>query len=198
MSKQLPTVTYRHGIYQKVIDQTTIKAAVNEVANYIINMYQCLNESPVLLGVLNGAIYFMTDLHRTLQAKGLEAHIDTIAAQSYHKPGEQGNVTISKEPKLDLTNRFVIIVEDIVDTGKTAHAIRNHVSKLYHCETLEIVALVKRISAIADSKQKIHNVKDIYSGIRYRGDEWLVGYGFDDDEAGRALPDIYKRIEMLT
>ncbi|OIO47128.1 MAG: hypothetical protein AUJ28_01230 [Parcubacteria group bacterium CG1_02_37_51] len=191
------TVTLTHGVYKKIIGQEEIASTVDKIADYIVNWYGNFKDTPVLLGVLNGVVYFLVDLHRALQKKGLTAHIDTTAASSYTKPGKQGEVKITKPPKLDLNNRTVIIVEDIVDSGNTARAIIDFILKEYKVKHLDVVALVLRDTDASALNQMRNSITLNYIGIQYADDDWLVGYGFDDDEDGRALPDIYKRVKIL-
>ncbi|MFH1668212.1 MAG: phosphoribosyltransferase family protein [Candidatus Komeilibacteria bacterium] len=191
---QKPTLTFSHGVYEKTISQTTIEEVIDNIADYILDWYSDLKKAPILLGVLNGVVYFLVDLHRALQRKHFTAHIDTIAASSYTEPGKQGKVKITKLPKLDLNGRRVIIVEDIIDSGNTAKAIIDFIVKNYKTESLEIIALVLRLTNDATLSQERNGLQINYAGICCSGDEWLIGYGFDDNEGGRALPDIYKRI----
>jgi hypoxanthine phosphoribosyltransferase len=135
---------------------------------------------PLLVGVLKGAFMFMSDLARAID---LPVEFDFMAVSSYGSATRtSGVVRIIKDLDLDLTDRHVLIVEDIVDSGLTLAYLRRNLAAR-HPASLEIVALL-----VKDGLQK----SDL--DIKYVGfqipPEFVVGYGLDVAERYRNLPDV--------
>jgi len=135
---------------------------------------------PLLVGVLKGAFMFMSDLARAID---LPVEFDFMAVSSYGSATRtSGVVRIIKDLDLDLTNRHVLIVEDIVDSGLTLAYLRRNL-EARDPASLEIVALL-----VKDGLQK----SDL--DIKYVGfqipPEFVVGYGLDVAERYRNLPDV--------
>jgi hypoxanthine phosphoribosyltransferase len=137
---------------------------------------------PLLVGVLKGAFMFMSDLARAID---LPVEFDFMAVSSYGSATRtSGVVRIIKDLDLDLTDRHVIIVEDIVDSGLTLAYLRRNL-EARHPASLEIVALL-----VKDGLQK----SDL--DIKYVGFQippnFVVGYGLDVGERYRNLPDVVR------
>lgn len=135
---------------------------------------------PLLVGVLKGAFMFMSDLARAID---LPVEFDFMAVSSYGSATRtSGVVRIIKDLDLDLTDRHVLIVEDIVDSGLTLAYLRRNL-EARHPASLEIVALL-----VKEGLQK----SDL--DIKYVGfpipPEFVVGYGLDVGERYRNLPDV--------
>jgi hypoxanthine phosphoribosyltransferase len=135
---------------------------------------------PLLVGVLKGAFMFMSDLARAID---LPVEFDFMAVSSYGSATRtSGVVRIIKDLDLDLTDRHVLIVEDIVDSGLTLAYLRKNL-EARHPASLEICALL-----VKDGLQK----SDL--DIKYVGfsipPEFVVGYGLDVAEKYRNLADI--------
>jgi hypoxanthine phosphoribosyltransferase len=135
---------------------------------------------PLLVGVLKGAFMFMSDLARAID---LPVEFDFMAVSSYGSATRtSGVVRIIKDLDLDLTDRHVLIVEDIVDSGLTLAYLRRNL-EARHPASLEIVALL-----VKDGLQK----SDL--DIKYVGFQipptFVVGYGLDVAERYRNLPDV--------
>jgi hypoxanthine phosphoribosyltransferase len=133
---------------------------------------------PLLVGVLKGAFMFMSDLARAID---LPVEFDFMAVSSYGSATRtSGVVRIIKDLDLDLTDRHVLIVEDIVDSGLTLAYLRRNL-EARHPASLEIVALL-----VKDGLQK----SDL--DIKYVGfpipPTFVVGYGLDVGERYRNLP----------
>jgi hypoxanthine phosphoribosyltransferase len=135
---------------------------------------------PLLVGVLKGAFMFMSDLSRAID---LPVEFDFMAVSSYGSATRSsGVVRIIKDLDLDLTDRHVLIVEDIVDSGLTLAYLRRNLAARGPA-SLEICALL-----VKDGLQK----SDL--DIRYVGftipPRFVVGYGLDVNERYRNLPDV--------
>lgn len=136
--------------------------------------------APLLVGVLKGAFMFMSDLARAID---LPVEFDFMAVSSYgHSTRSSGVVRIVKDLDLDLADRDVIIVEDIIDSGLTLNYLRRNLLAR-NPASLEVCALLVRENHRMDG-----------SILRYEGfrvpSDFLVGYGLDVNERFRNLSDI--------
>ena len=157
-----------------------------EISNRVINICEELNKyyknkEPIVIGVLNGCIYFMMDI---LNKCDFSYRIEFIKAKSYKgMHSEKLNVDYFLSDKL-LTGKDILIVEDIIDTGKTMNKIYN---KILKCEPndLRVITLLSKID-------KINNKIDIdWSGFKIEN-KYVIGYGLDYNNLFRNLKDIYK------
>ncbi len=154
-----------------------IKEAVRRVASEINSKY--LDKRPVLVCVLGGAFIFLSDLARELT---MDVEIDFVKAESYTNgttPAHEPRLTLY--PKIDLTGRDVIIVEDIIDTAATYLKVREVIKEMAPA-SLKCCALLCRRGAPVE--------------VRYKGFEideglFVVGYGLDYGEEYRALKALY-------
>ncbi len=133
---------------------------------------------PLLVGVLKGAFLFMSDLARCID---LPVELDFMAVSSYGSATKtSGVVRIIKDLDTDLTDRHVVIVEDIVDSGLTLAYLRKNLAAR-HPATLEVCSLL-----VKEGLQKVD------PDLRYVGFRippvFGVGYGLDVDERYRNLP----------
>jgi hypoxanthine phosphoribosyltransferase len=134
--------------------------------------------APLLVGVLKGAFVFMSDLARSIR---LPVEFDFMAVSSYGSATKtSGIVRIVKDLDLDLTDRHVIVVEDIVDSGLTLNYLRRNLLAR-NPASLEVCALL-----VKDGLQRTD------PDLRYVGfkipPEFVVGYGLDVGERYRNLP----------
>src|SRR6266446_3772885 len=134
--------------------------------------------APLLVGVLKGAFMFMADLARAID---LPVEFDFMAVSSYGSSTRtSGVVRIMKDLDLDLTDRHVMLVEDIVDSGLTLAYIRKNL-RARNPASLEVCALL-----VKEGLQRVDpDLK--YVGFRIP-DRFVIGYGLDVDERYRNLP----------
>ena len=133
---------------------------------------------PVMICVLNGGFMFFTDLVRDM---GIDVQIDFIRPKSYDGRDNSKGVTFTKDLELDLKGKRVYIVEDIIDTGNTMVEILQRISDK-RPEHVSIVTLVERKDTPMPADHACFEI----------GDEWVVGYGFDDNSLKRNYRNIYK------
>ena len=162
-----------------VLSRESILSRVQELAQQISTDYD--GKEPVLVGILNGVVFFFADLvrHMTVPSK-----IDFIRATSYGSGmSTSGEVRFTKGLEMPITGRDVILVEDIVDTGLTLARI---VERFERENPLSV-----RICALIDKQER----REVEVTVDYCGfpveKGFLVGYGLDYDEQYRYLPDIY-------
>lgn len=153
-----------------------IKTAVQKLGQKLTEDYQ--DKNPVVVGILRGAAPFMIDLIRAMDCY---MEIDFMAVSSYGDDTESsGTVKIIKDLDTDVTNRHVLIVEDIIDSGRTAQALR----KLFAAKN---AASVKICSLLDKPERREVDVQADYVGIN-TPNEFVVGYGLDFRQQYRNLP----------
>jgi hypoxanthine phosphoribosyltransferase len=159
-----------------VVSAEALRQRIAELGAQITADYE--GRAPLLIGVLKGAMMFMTDLAREI---ALPVEIDFMAVSSYgNATRTSGVVRIVKDLDIDLTGRDVLIVEDIVDSGLTLSYLRRTL-QARGPRSLEICALLVR-----EGLQKIDD--DLrYVGFRIPP-KFVVGYGLDYAERYRNLP----------
>ncbi len=164
---------------QPLLSQSDIRSAVGEIAKKINQDYA--GKTVVLIGVLKGSFLFLADLARNLS---LETRIEFIGVSSYEGTESTGNVKLTQDLSRDIKNEHVILVEDIVDTGRTLEYLKNNMS-LRGPASLEVCTLLSKPSC---------SVVDVE--VKYIGREipnhFVVGYGLDYNERWRNLPAIYE------
>ncbi len=153
-----------------------IKTAVQKLGQKLTEDYQ--DKKPVVVGILRGAAPFMIDLIRAMDCY---IEIDFMAVSSYGDDTESsGTVKIIKDLDTDVTDRHVLIVEDIIDSGRTAQALR----KLFAAKN---AASVKICSLLDKPERREVDVQADYVGIN-TPNEFVVGYGLDFCQQYRNLP----------
>ena len=166
---------------EKIITQQQIQQRIKELADAISQDHR---ESeailpPVLICVLNGAIHFFSDLSRAIT---INHEVDFVRLKSYDKRDNSGGILITKPLEIDLQGKRVYIVDDICDSGATIMELLFMVNS-HGLAAVKVVTLLKRKGGVDLTN---------YCGFEL-GDEWVVGYGLDDDLGlNRELQDIYK------
>ena len=164
---------------QLVINREQIRQRVEELAVRISSDY--IGRDLVMVGVLNGAFIFLSDLARALT---IPHRIDFIRVASYGRSSSSsGTIRLTKDVELELVDRHVLLVEDIVDTGNTLAWLTDYFQ--------DKLAASVRICALIDKKDRRQSTVAIdYSGFAI-AEGFLVGYGLDYAEQHRCLPEIY-------
>ena len=132
----------------------------------------------ILVSVLKGSLYFFADLTRAID---IPIQIDFITIGTYpNSTNRTGVVRITKDLDLDITDRHVLVVEDIIRTGlTTGYLVQNLESRR--------PASVRVCSLLANPDQQLINVPITYVGFEISGTR-LIGFGMDINERGRNLP----------
>ena len=141
---------------------------------------------PVFVGVLNGSFLFIADLIKQID---IPCEITFTKLASYYG-GTNSTLKIRDDIdfSVDIKNREVIIIEDIVDTGNTAHYFLDKL-KVKQPATIKVCSLLLKPASL---QKKIEELK--YVGFEIEN-EFVVGYGLDYKEMGRNLKDIYRRVK---
>ncbi len=155
-----------------------IEKRICELARTISDDYK--GQKILLIGVLKGAVIFLSDLIRHLK---IPVEIDFMAVSSYGADTtSSGVVRIQKDLEQSITGKDVLIVEDIVDTGLTLNYLYDNLFSRGP-QTLRVVTLLDK-----PNRRKVEFNPD-YCGFAIP-DEFVVGYGLDFNEDYRHLPDI--------
>jgi len=167
--------------FETYLSEEIILQRIKEIAADINRDYA--GRRPLFIAILNGSFMFASDLFKQLN---IEAELCFIKLASYKGMKSSGNVVTSIGLEDDLFNKEVIIVEDIVDTGKTLH---NFLPKLQHQQpkSLKIATLLHKSEATEFPLELDYVGFDIPN-------KFVVGYGLDYDGLGRNLKEIYQLV----
>ena len=161
-----------------LFEKPQIENRIKEIGVQILNRHKEESNPIVLVGVLNGGFMFYSKLVDQLTL--LDPQCDFIRVKSY-KGREHEIPEIIIPSSLDVKNKFVYIIDDIYDTGLTMQVLKNQFTDL-GASGVSVVTLIKRAINEVDMP-----VNSLY-GFEIH-DEWVVGYGMDDEEGRkRSLP----------
>ncbi len=168
--------------FQPYIKAEEIQAQIAILAKQINEDYA--GKCPLFVAILNGSFMFAADLFKELT---IDAEICFIKLASYKGTKSTGNVITSIGLDMPLTDRHVIIVEDIVDTGKT---LDEFLPQLINQQpaSLKIASLLHKPEALK------YPIKIDYLGFNVPN-KFLLGYGLDYEGLGRNLKEIYQLVE---
>lgn len=166
----------RNDIEKILITESEIQEKIKQLGEQISRDYK--GKNPVLICILKGGIVFLSDLMMNIST---QVELDFMSLSSYgNSTKSSGVVKIKKDIDVDITNRDVIIIEDIVDSGLTLKYL-NEYFKQHNSASVKICTLLDKPNA--------HQI-DInidYIGFEV-GNEFVVGYGLDYSQKYRNLP----------
>jgi len=166
----------RHHV---LFDERAIATRVKQLAHAIVKDLPA--PAPRMIGLLTGAFVFLADLVRAFGRLGVEPQVDFMAVSHYGLATESsGVVQITKDTTLDLGGRPVLLVDDILDSGRTLKVVRDRLlargpSWLRTCVFLD------------KPSRRVVPISADYVGFEVP-DVWIIGYGLDAGGEGRALP----------
>ena len=176
----MSSITVNNRKFSPYIDAASIDKRIRELAQTINQDYA--GKRPIFIAILNGAFMFAADLFRHIN---IEAEICFIKLASYKGTKSTGNVITSIGLDEPLEGRHVIVVEDIVDTGKTLHVFLPQLVNQQPA-SLKIAALLFKPDALQHKELHVD-----YLGFSVPV-KFLLGYGLDFDGLGRNLREIYE------
>lgn len=167
--------------FEIYLSEEVIQKRIKELAAEINNDFK--DRRPLFIAILNGSFMFASDLFKYLK---IDAEICFIKLASYKGMKSSGKVVTSIGLEEDLFDKEVVILEDIVDTGKTLH---NFLPKLLHQQPkrLKIVTLLHKPDATE------YELNLDYVGFKIPN-KFVVGYGLDYDGLGRNFKEIYQLV----
>ena len=162
-----------------LVSEEEINSIVKRIADKITEDYKDRDTKLLLLCILKGSVVFMGDLMKNI---GLPVEIDFMKVSSYGRGSKtSGSVNIVLDlQRNDLNNVDILIVEDIIDSGRTLSYLVEYL-KLKGANSVKTVTLLDK-----PSRREVDFTSD-YTG-KVIPDEFVVGYGLDYDEIYRALP----------
>ena len=166
--------------FVEVIDETTLNERVAQLGQEIASGLDV--DDPVVIGILKGSVPFLRDLSVQLPAT---SEIEFLALTRF---GEEGKVSIAMDTSIPLSDRSIVLVEDIVDTGLTLSTLRRML-EARGARDVKTVALVDKV------QRRIVDVPVDYAGFEV-GDEYLLGYGMDWEGRYRNLRSIWAALDL--
>lgn len=165
--------------FEPYLPESLIQEKIKELGEMISKEYE--GKKPLFIGVLNGSFMFAADLFKEIT---IEAEICFIKLASYKGTKSTGNVITAIGLDTDIRDRHLILLEDIIDTGKTMN---EFIPQLYHQQP----ASVKMAVLLHKPDATIYPVQIDYCCFSIP-DRFVLGYGLDYDGYGRNLKEIYQ------
>ncbi len=166
--------------FEPYISREEIATQVKRVANEIVDDLDG-DEAPVFICVLNGAFMFAADLYREVNLP--HSSITFMRYKSYDGMATSGELVQLMGLSCDITNKNVIVIEDIVDTGTTAAELIDFLSK-QNPKSIKLATLLFKPNSL------LNQIMPNYIGFNIPS-KFIIGYGLDLDEEARNLKDIY-------
>jgi len=162
-------------LFSKTDVDTRINAMAKEIASDMPSDF-------LMAPVLTGAFIFGSDLLRALYAYDSDPSVDFVQLSSYGGArASSGVVTLLKDFSVDLKNKSVLIVDDVLDTGRSLHFAKRMVLERGAVQA-KICVLVRKETGRSD------DIDADYVGFEAGADDFLVGYGMDDNGRKRGVP----------
>lgn len=167
-----------HGKIEKLITSDAIAVRVSTLANTIV---KSMPNDLMVIVLLRGSFVFAADLIRALHAVGMHPQVDFLTLSSYGAGTQsRGHVQIVRDLTEDMKGRDVLIIDDILDSGRTLHFAKDLIESR-GAKTVKTTVLLEK-----PGKQKIE-IKADYVGFQVE-DKFVVGYGLDYANYYRELP----------
>lgn len=163
-----------------VFSHLEIEQAVMQYAQKINKLYH--GKKLVVIGILNGAVFFVVKFLQHLQ---IDIELDFLAVSSYQSQSKKEKIKFYKEIKLDLRDKNILVLEDIIDSGSTCRLVGEFI-QTFAPRSLRFCSLI--------SLQSAQNRSTNYDFLFQTTPRWLVGFGLDINEQYRHLPDIHELI----
>ena len=171
-------ITLNDKVFRVMIPAEQIDAAVDRVAASLNERYA--GRTPIFLGVLSGSFLFLSDLVRKTT---FDSQISFVKISSYQGTESTGEVKQQLGVDFDIEGRDIIIVEDIIETGHSMNYLLDYL-RSKNPASITICTLFFKPDKFLYEYDVVYVVLSI-------GNEFIVGYGMDDNQLGRNLKDIY-------
>lgn len=164
-------------IEKVLLTEEQIEQRCKELAAQIEHDYEQENTVPIIVGLLRGSVPFMAELIKRFT---FPCEIDFMSVSSYDGTESIGDVRIEKDMDLSSKDRAILVVEDIVDTGRTLSEVR----KMFLNKG---ATNVKIVSLLDKPERRVVDIEADYVGFTVPN-EFVVGYGLDYNQKYRNLP----------
>jgi len=175
----MSTIQVLDKTFEPYLKEAAIQEKITELAGQLNQDYA--GKRPLFLSVLNGAFLFTADLFKQIK---IEAEVSFIKLASYKGTSSTGNVITAIGLDINVKDRHIIILEDIIDTGKTLHHYLPQLESMQPA-SVKIAVLLNKKEALQYPVQVDYTCFDIPN-------KFVVGYGLDYDGLGRNSRDIYQ------
>ena len=166
---------------QKIINEEEIQKRIDELTDSINKYYK--NEELYVICILKGSVIFTCDLIKKLK---MPVVLDFLIASSYGEgTSSSGIVKILKDIDVDINNKNILIIDDIIDTGYTMKKIVEHLT-IKNPKSIKTCVLLSKIE-----RRVVNNIKVDYVGFNIEN-EFVLGYGLDYNQKFRNIPYIGK------
>lgn len=167
-----------NDIEEVLIPQDVLQKRIEELGAQITKDLE--GEEVVVIGVLKGCVVFLSDIFRQLDMK---CDLDFMVCSSYENATESsGNVKIIKDINVDVKNKVVLVVEDIIDSGRTMHNLKE-IFKVRQCKDFKICTLLDK------KDRRAVEIEADYIGFDVPN-KFVVGYGLDYAGKYRNIPEV--------
>ena len=163
---------------KKILNKALIDQKIRNIGQTISKKF--IGKNPIFISVLKGSFIFTADLLRSIK---IDCEVEFIKVQSYEGTQSTGNVKITSDIKIDLKGRHIIIVEDIIDSGKTI----NHLYSEFKKKSAKSISIATFL--MKSNQQKFDFAID-YIGFEIK-QGFVVGYGLDYNQKYRNLDSLY-------
>jgi len=175
----MSTIQVLDKTFEPYLKEAAIQEKITKLAGQLNHDYA--GKRPIFLSVLNGAFLFTGDLFKQIT---IEAEVSFIKLASYKGTSSTGNVITAIGLDINVKDRHIIILEDIIDTGKTLH---HYLPQLENMQPASV-----KIAVLLNKKEAlIYPVQIDYACFEIPN-KFVVGYGLDYDGLGRNSRDIYQ------
>jgi hypoxanthine phosphoribosyltransferase len=160
-------------------DERAVAARIERLADEVLKEF---SGDFLMAPVLTGAFIFAADLLRAMHRRGADPLVDFVQLSSYGGArASTGVVRLLKDFSVDLAGKHVLVVDDVLDTGRSLHFARNMVLDR-GAASAKICVLVRKATG------RSADIDADYVGFEASGEDFLIGYGMDDDGRKRGLP----------
>lgn len=167
-----------HDVVEKVlVSQEEIIDKCKELGKQITEDYKANNEVPYVVGLLKGSVPFLAEIIKHID---LDIQIDFMDVSSYQGTKSVGDIRIDKDLDCSVTGLSILLVEDIVDTGRTLKEVKRTLMNKGAKD-------VKVVSLLDKPDRRVVDIEAEYTGFKIPN-EFVVGYGLDYDQKYRNLP----------
>mgnify|MGYP000654260944 FL=1 len=175
----MSTIQVLDKTFEPYLKEAAIQEKITELAEQLNKDYA--GKRPLFLSILNGSFLFTADLFKQIT---IEAEVSFIKLASYKGTSSTGNVITAIGLDMNVKDRHIIILEDIIDTGKTLHHYLPQLDSMQPA-SVKIAVLLNKKEALQYPVQVDYSCFDIPN-------KFVVGYGLDYDGLGRNNKDIYQ------
>lgn len=175
----MSTIQVLDKTFEPYLEEAAIQEKITELAGQLNKDY--VGKRPLFLSILNGSFLFTADLFKQIT---IEAEVSFIKLASYKGTSSTGNVITAIGLDTNVKDRHIVILEDIIDTGKTLHHYLPQLDSMQPA-SVKIAVLLNKKEALQYPVQVDYSCFDIPN-------KFVVGYGLDYDGLGRNSKDIYQ------